>query len=217
MIVADLVAAVKEDGQFDADEPQVLRWLSVRHRQMCARSRCYRKTLDLGVITAGQAAYAVPPEVVEVLQVTVGGLVYGNARHSDYAQGARGFIWLGGEGGIAGREDTAEGVQQLEIFPAPAAGSEPTPGTAHISAYAAVQPPNLVVGTDATVKIPDDYQDALVSGAIATGLLRVESRQDLAAPHEQIFSTGCSELLRATNRRFRGAGPARVRILGVNA
>lgn len=215
--VAGLVAGVLEDGQFDATPAQALKWLNTRHRQMCARARCYRQMLSLGATVEGQLGYPVPPRVVEVLQVTVGGMVYGAARHTDFAEGERGWIWLGGgEGGIAGREDAASGQQMLRLYPAPLAGRAPEPGE-DVELYAAVQPPALVVGSDATLVVPDDYLDALVSGAIATGMLRVEARQDLAAPHEQIFTTGCEELLRATNRRYRGAGPARIRLLGVNA
>lgn len=215
--VAQLVASVLEDGQFDASEAQALRWLNTRHRQLCARTRCYRRVLDLGATVGGKSAYALPAGVVEILQVNIGGLPYGASRHSDFAEGERGYIWLGGgEGGIAGRDDSESGQQLLRIFPAPQVALTPEPGS-EITVYAAMQPPPLVVGQDSTIKVPDDYFDALVSGAIATGMLRVETREDLAAPHEQIFTTAVGELLRATNRKYRGAGPARVRILGINA
>lgn len=215
--VLELVEAVLEDGQFDATQAQVLRWLNTRHKQIVVRARSFRKQLSLGKTVAGQASYVLPAGIVEILQVTVGGYVYGQARHNDFAEGELGYIWLGGGmGGIAGRDDTAAGEPQLRIFPAPKAGLSPEPG-GDISVYAAVEPPQLVVGEDASIKIPDEYTDALVSGAIATGMLRVESRPDLAAQHEAIFEKGCGELLRVVNRRFRGTGPARIRVMGVNA
>lgn len=215
--VAELVEAVLEDGQFDATQAQVLRWLNVRHKQMIARTRSFRKQLSLGNTVAGQSNYALPAGIVEILQVTVGGYVYGQARHNDFAEGELGYIWLGGGmGGIAGRDDTAAGDQQLRIFPAPKGGLSPEPG-GPISVYAAVEPPQLVVGEDGSIKIPDEYVDALVSGAIATGMLRVEARPDLAQQHEELFEKGCGELLRVVNRRFRGTGPARIRIAGINA
>src|SRR2546430_8591224 len=74
--VAELVSAVTDDGALDASEGQILRWLNTRHVQMCVRSRCFRRTLGLGNTVAGQANYALPPEVVEILQVTVGGYGY---------------------------------------------------------------------------------------------------------------------------------------------
>lgn len=214
--VAQLVEQVLTEGQFDATNPQVLRWLSVRQRQMCRRSKCYRKTLSIGPTVNGQASYTLPAEVVEILQVTVGGIVYGHMRHTDPPEGAKGWIWLGGEGGVAGREDDASGAQQLRIYPAPATGSSPEPGQT-LELWAVVRPPDLVEGTESTLVIPGEYMDALVSGAIATGLLRTENRPDLASTFEQVFDTGCSELLQQSNRRFRGTGPAQIRVAGINA
>lgn len=212
-VVAELLAGVQEDANMDVKEAQALRWLTGRQRQMCAVAGCYRKTLDLGPVVAGQSTYALDPGIVEILQVTVGELVYGDARHADYAMGERGWLWLTGEGGIAGREDSAAGAQELRLFPVPSEGSEPTPGEAHLSLYCKVEAPAIVVGDDSTVVIPSDYYDALVSGAIATGMLRDETLAGLAQPHEQIFQAEVHRLLIATNRKFRGAGPARVRLL----
>lgn len=216
MTVAELVQQVLEDGQFDATSAQALRWLNVRHKQMCARARNYRKALNLGPTVAGQDVYSIPAAVVEILQVTVGSYVYGAARHTDFAEGATGYLWLGGIGGIAGRDDTASGEPVLKLFPIPTSGAVPEAGAA-LTVLAAVTPPELAEGDDTTLKIPAEYTDALVAGAIATGLRRMEHRADLATTHEQIFTEGCTELLRATNRRFRGSGPALIRVQGLNA
>jgi hypothetical protein len=214
--VAELVAAVLEDGEFDATEAQVLRWLNTRHKQMCARSGCYRKTVNLGPLVAGQVLYAVPAEVLEILEVRVGDYVYGKARHNDFAEGEQGWVWLSGPGGIAGRDDDEEGQQHLRIFPAPKSGVLPELGT-DVVVYGKCQPPQLILGEDENIKITDDYVDALVSGAIATGMLRVESRPDLASTHEALFDAACSELRIATNKKFRGSGPAQIRVVGYNA
>lgn len=214
--VAELVAAVIEDGQFDATEAQVLRWLTVRQRQMCARAGSYRKAITLGTTTVGVDSYAVPAEVVEILQLTVGGYVYGVARHQDFARGERGWLLLSGEGGVAGRDDTAGGEQRLKLFPTPAEGTSPEPG-AEVVAYCVCLPPDIATGQDATIVIPGDYVDALVAGAISTGMLRSEDRVDLASANEQIFQGGCRELIRATNRRYRGSEPPTLRVVGINA
>ncbi len=215
--IAGLVEAVKEDGQFDASEAQVLRWLDERHRRMVAESKCYRQQLEIGKLVSGQALYVVPPTIIEIMQVTVGGYVYGAARHSDFAEGELGYIWLGGTGGIAGRDDSGSGESLLRIFPAPSStGGTPAVGSA-IMVYAAMQPPPLQAGQDSAIKVGDDYLSALVSGAIATGMLRMESRPDLAQPHETVFADGVAKLVRATNRRYRGTGPALIRVVGVNA
>lgn len=213
--VADLIAGVKEDSNLDVSEPQVLRWLQGRYDQLCERAEFYRKTFDLGAVQPETQEYAVPAGVVEILEVRVGDLVYGDARHGDFARGERAWLWLTGEGGIAGREDTEAGVQMLRLFPVPAAASEPN--APHLFLYAIADPPTLSTTDDSTLVTPRAYDDALVSGAVATGLLRDESLAGMAAPHEQIFSTACGELLRATRRRFRGDGPVMARVVGYNA
>jgi len=214
--VAQLVAQVLEEGQFDASPTQALRWLTVRQRQLCRRSKWYRKTLSVGPTVSGQATYTVPAEVVEILMVEVDGYVYGHLRHRDPADGSKGWIWLGGVGGIAGRQDTSGGEQQLLLFPTPLPGARVEPGKT-INVWAVCRPPDLVEGQDATLVIPGEYMDALVSGAIATAMTRTEDRPDLAANHEQIFQAACGELTQQSNRRFRGVGPAQIRLTGVNA
>lgn len=217
LTVEQLVNGVLEDGQMDLSQEQALRMLNARHRKMVARARAYRQMLNIGNTAAGVSSYPLPAGIVEILQVTVGGYVYGQARHNDFAEGELGYVWLGGGmGGIAGREDTAAGVAQLRIFPAPKAGESPGPG-AEISVYAAVEPGVLSIGADANIAIPDEFEDQLVAGALATAFLRIESRPDLAAQHEAVFEEGCQELLRVVNRKFRGSGPARIRIVGINA
>lgn len=67
------------------------------------------------------------------------------------------------------------------------------------------------------LKVPPEFYDALVNGAIATLMMRVESRADLAAPFEAAFTAACGELLRQSNKRFRGIGPSQIRVAGVNA
>lgn len=213
--VASLVANVLAEGNFDATEAQALQWLSRRQRQMCARSRCYRKKLSIGPTVSEQQDYAVPAEVVEIREVLVNGLTYGTGRHVDLAQGAQGWLWLDGlawnGGGIAMRDDDAEGTRKIALFPTP------TEAGLEVVLIAVCLPPDLAVGQDTTIKVPLDFMDALVAGAIATGLRRIESRPDLAVPFETEFTNGCSELMMQTNRRFRGAGAAQIRVQGLNA
>lgn len=214
-VIADMISAVTEDGQFDATETQVLRWLNERHRSMVSTCRCYRKTIDLGPTIEGQSEYELPDGLVEILQVTVGGQVWGTARHQDAASSAAGFLWLSGPGGVAGRDDDEAGVQQLQLVPGVGAGGTAAGG--ELVVYAAMLPPDLVSGDDSRLKVPVEYAPAIVSGAIATGNLRVESRSDLAAPLEQIFQTAVAALKRDTEVRFAGSATPQIRLLNVNA
>lgn len=211
--VAELVEAVLEEGSFDTSEDRVLKWLSRRQRLMCSRSRCYRKKLELGPTVAGQQAYAVPAEALEIREVQVAGVLWGAGRHSDLPQGAQGWLWLERllGSGITTREDSSAGDSLLALYPIPSEAG------LTITAYTVCEPPDLKAGDDTTLVVPPTMDEALINAAMATGLLRLEARPDLAAPLEAAFGASCEELARSTARRFRGTGPAQIRVVGFNA
>lgn len=209
--VSDLLTAVKSEASFDVADAVALGWLNRRHKVMVRRSRCYRYTASLGSTVANQRDYAIPAGLVESYEVDVGGLVYGKAKHTDLANGAQGYIVLSGDGGIFGAEESATGDLEVALFPTPS-----TSGDA-ITMRAAWLPPDLSTSDNTTLKIPSSYNDALIAGAVATGLRRVEHRPDLAQPHEQEFADACEELRREVSRRYRGSGPAQIRVIGLNA
>lgn len=209
--VQQLVDDVRVEGAFDVTPEQALRWLTRRHRKMVARARCYRKTVSIGPTVADQRDYALPEGVVQLFELTVDGVTYGNGRHADLAQGAQGYLLLSDSGGVVVAEEDEAGASEVALYPTPTtAGSE-------VLVRATFLPPDLDVADDSTLKIPGDFTDALVAGAIATGLRRVEHRSDLAQPHEQEFADACEELRRQVNRRYRGPGPAQIRVVGYNA
>lgn len=207
--VQQLVDDVLLEGVFDATSAQALRWLTRRHRKMVARSRCYRYEASLGGTVAAQGEYALPAGLVEVDEVTVGGDAYGKANHVDAGRIAAGRMFILGSGGLfSGGEDTVGG-QTVTLSPVPTDNDLP------IVLRGSFLPPDLQTADDSTLKIPADFTDALVSGAIATGLSRTENRPDLAQYHEQTFADACEELRRQVNRRYRGSGPATIRVQGL--
>ncbi len=214
--VKSLVERVLEDGGFDAPESKALGWLTERQRLMCSRSGCYRRTASIGPTVAGQRDYALPSDVVQLLEVLIEGLPYEPGRSSDLAAGTRGWLMLLGEGGLAVRDDTESGQTMLAIYPTPQVGVAPEPG-ASVEVRAVCRPPDLVIGEDSTLKVPGEYTAGLVSGAIATGLTRLEKRADLATPFLTEFEAACAELERQTNAEFLQTGPAEIRIAGFNA
>jgi len=220
--VASLVASILQEAVFDASETQAVKWLNARHRLMCGRTRCFRKRLELGTTIGGQQSYPLPLEVLEIHEVLVEssedsgslGVPYGAGLHSDLAQGGLGYLWLGGiyqwaGGGIYARDDSLGGEDLLALFPVPEEDGRA------ITLTAVCRPPDLEPGGN--VVTPPEFDDALVEGAIATGLRRLENRPDLAQPKDAIFDEACQELLGIVNRRYRGSGPATIRIRGVNA
>lgn len=211
-IVQGLVDDVLDETFDESQRERALRWLTRRHSQMCARSGCFRKALSLGNTAAGVSDYPLEQQVIEILEVTVGGYVYGQARHEDIANSTLGRLWLsGGVGGVATRTDSAAGAESISLIPAPTAGTAPEPGSA-ISVLAVCYPPALQLNDDTTLKIPQDYYEALIAGAKATGLLNVEHRGDQAGPHEQIFAAACKELEGHVNRKYHGTGPTMIRL-----
>lgn len=226
--VATLVSVILEEGNFDATPAMALRWLDQRHKLICSRSKCFRRRLPIaGGTVAGTRGYPIPAEVVEIREVTVQGsasvggspVPYGAGRTTDLAAGALGFIWLGGQyvgvgGGIYVRDESNAGQDLLALYPTPSES-----GLA-IELLAVCRPPALENGGEgagATLVTPVEFDDALVAGAISTGLSRIESREDLAAGGESKFAAACEELTRQVNKRMRGAGAAQIRVIGYNA
>jgi len=207
--VQGLIDSVKSEAQFDVTDPQALTWLDRRHKTMVLRARALRKTTSL-VTVANQRDYALPADIVEIMEVNVDGLPYGRATHTDLSYGAQGWVALSGIGGVVASEEDSSGGPEIALYPTP------TQAGLSVLVRGVWRPSSLAVGNDATLIVPDEYQDALISGAIATGLKRQEYRPDLAQGFEQEFDNACEEFRRRTARRYRGGGPATIRIQGVN-
>jgi len=209
--VQSLIDQVKTEAQFDVTDAQALAWLDRRQKKMAVRARAYRKTATIaGGTVANQRDYPLPSDLVEVLEVTVGGLPYGRATHADLSYGAQGWVELSGIGGVVSSEEDSSGGPEIALYPTPTTAAQA------ILVRGIFRPASLVVGTDSTIVVPDEYLDSLVSGAIATGLSRQENRPDLAQGFEQDYENACEEWRRQVRRRYRGAGPTPIRIQGVN-
>lgn len=214
-LVDELVATVTEQGNFDVPPAWVLGWLDNRHKLICARTKCFRKKLTLTTVAA-QVSYVLPAEVQEILAVSVAspsagglGVPYAAGRPGDLPAGALGFVWLQGVfvsrgGGIFIRDESAEGVDELALYPTPSEDG------LSIMVTTICRPAKLALGD--SLKTPPEFDDALVAGAIATGLERTEGRAELAATSEQKFTVGCEELERQVRRRFKGEGAAQIRV-----
>lgn len=208
VVIPELVAGVLTQGGIDTDEPTALGWLSSRQGLMCVRARNFRKKVTIGPTVADLGQYAVPKEVAEILEVQVNGLVYGTGRHEDVAHSLEHRLWIWGPGGVTAGDYDAGGADLLSLIPAP---SEPDQA---IELFAACRPGPIVAGDDSTVRIPAEFYDSLIDGAIALGLQRLESRGDIAREYQERFDAGCRDLRKQTNARYRGVGPAQIRVQG---
>lgn len=212
-VIAGFVRSIIKETGIDASELEALKWLSSAHGLMCVRSKSLRRRLSLGNTVEGQTDYPVPPEVVEILEVTVGGVPYGSGRHTDIANMGQGWLWLSGPGGLSVGDYDAAGAAFVSLV---TQGATIAAGEA-VEIYAICRPAPLVVGTDSLVRVPEEFWPAIIDGALATGYKRTDGRFDLAGPHEEAFGAACVELERQTVRRLRGVGPRQARISGINA
>jgi hypothetical protein len=208
--VQGLIDSVKNEGSFDVTDAQALAWLNRRHERMIIRARAYRKTTTLTTV-ASQRDYTLPADMVEVLEVAVDGTPYGRAHHTDLLYGSQGWVQLSGIGGVVASEESTTGGPEIALYPTP------TQGGLSVTVRGTFRPADLSTSDNSTLVVPSEYIDALISGAIATGLKRVENRPDLAQAHEQDYEAACEEFRRQIARRYRGSGPTPIRIQGVNA
>lgn len=207
--VATLVTAVKSEASFDVTDAVAQAWLNRRYKQMVVRARALRYTTTI-VTVASQRDYALPSGLVEIDEVSVNGLIYGQGAHRDLANGALGYLILGGVGGLVTSEESLTGDPEIALYPTP------TQAGLTIAVRGIWEPSDLTSGGTVS-PVPVEFTDSLIAGAVATGLRRTLHRPDLAQPHEQEFSEGCEEWRRQVARRYRGSGPVQIRVVGINA
>jgi hypothetical protein len=205
--VSDIVTEIISQGSFDATSADVVKWLNRRHKEMVCEARGYRKALTVGTTTANLQEYNLPVGVVELYDVTVGGLPYGKGRRSDIADSAQGWLWLSGPGGEVVESASASAVTTLALIPAPLTSGDT------IAAFAAVSPPDLLIDNSVPFVVDGDFIEGLMAGVFATALNRPnEGRPDLAATQQAIFEDAKAKYSRRVTRRMRGPGPSRIRV-----
>lgn len=211
--VQGLIDDVVNESGVDATQPMVLRDLNRRWSQMLSDAKAYRKQVTVGTTTAGTAFYAV--SALEVYYFAVDGAPYGKARRQDiYGYSLGTLIWVGLDQGLVVADADATGIKGVTLIP------EPTETGLSITMFAAVEPPELTADaagdTLLTANLERDLMGPLTDGVMSDRYRR-EHRWDLAATAEASYAGGVDKLRRRANRRFRGSGPAQVRILGINA
>lgn len=208
--VANLVAEIQR--AVHVDDTRGLTLLNRAYRAMVVRARSYRRTINVGPTAANVRDYALPPAtpIVELFEVQVGGRVYGNAWHRDIAQYAGGYLVLSDDGGVIAPEEDVTGAPEIALIPTPS-----TAGLA-IDVRAAWTPPELVLGDPASaIRVDHDLQGKMLRGAIADELEIIgEGDPALAAV---TFEAACKEFDARTRRKYRGPGPAQIRVVGYNA
>lgn len=201
MTLAQLVAAVRE--QHDASQAQVERWANERYRRMVAESRWRLVERPVGVTVAGQAAYPVEAEMLQLERLFVDGLEFGRVGVEDMIAVRAGRGRLEGGPGVFCASADVDGVPAVQVFPTPAVAG------LSVSALMVFEPVDL--GQDDSPVFPSHLHSHWEDGVIADAYVKLDGRWDLAQAHEQRFQQGIAALMALKVSRIgRGAVQAQL-------
>ena len=205
--VDDIVAAIQGAG--DYDQADVLRRVNQAHDKALTGSKWARATLDMGPTVPGTAFYALPARIIEPLFFSLNGVPTGKGAHADVYGYSAGVLSWSTTGSLLVSDADASGVAGVTVIPEPTAALE-------LLVYGSVlgAAPLAVGGTPLT---PSDFDEQLENYALALCRERDDDRQDSASGFRSLFEAEVEMLRRRAKRRDRGAGPAQIRVVGVNA
>lgn len=215
-----MVTAVLTQGGFDStssatSQAVALSWLEARYQEMCAESGYTQAIRELGPTVVDQDEYALPESVTRVVGLRVGtSRPWTPVKLDDLWALSAGTARL--EGGMIGAfaetwsEETADaGTEKVKLYPAP------TEAALDVLAICVVSPPALSLSANTAPRVPTDFHEYIVDGAIAMGLRRDDSREDEAAPYEARFKDATGRLGMRRRKRV-GRGPIQGRVASVH-
>lgn len=183
--------------------------LNQRHKEIVAAARALRERLTVGSTTAGVSDYAIAPEVVEVMTVSVDGKPYDKVDHDTMDDLLSGISWIpyspSSNNAVFTDAYTSSGTGEISLYPAP------TSDGLTITARAAVLPPDLVED-DQYPSLPPDFHEDLIDAVLATTFLRDDERIQEAQALEARWQGRIAELRRRLGDRI-GSGPVQIRIV----
>lgn len=213
--VSAVVSEILAQGSFDLTSTEALRILNRRHKEMNRRARINRNSVaaTYSGATGSSGVYRSTAALVELLQIQVGNSTdWSHTRRADVGAMIEGTLVLSGPGGVF--VEFGVGLPDLTawlLYPDPGAA-------AVVTIYGVYEPSDLLINDTVPFVCDPDMVEGLMAGVFATALARPgEARPDLAAQQEQIFQAACDEQKRIVDRRYRGRGPATIRLHGLVA
>ena len=203
LTLAEMRTQVKVQGGFDVSDAVVDGWINERYKQLVARSGWYTATVSMGNTSAGVYKYPIDPDVVDLHALSVGGVPYDRVGHADLWRVRGGTARLQGYGGVFAPEFLADGSAAIAIHP------EPT-GANAIEALVSSLPGNLSADAD-VARVPADFHEHIVEGAIGIGLARIDERLGEADRFEARFNEAV-DLLRSRKNSRIGSGAVSLRV-----
>lgn len=190
----DLIVQVR--AQIAVDPDTAWAWLLDRSRVLNAETAWLflEGALDAPMDPDGRY-YQLPDDLVWLEAVIVGGLPY--QRSTLHAMDAR---WTGDTGNASGIYASGQGSDELQIHP-------PNPADVVIR-Y--VQ--DVADDRTAAPPFPTDFDGALIDGAVAVGLARMDERFDSASYFDAKFGSAI-ERLKRRRHALAGRGATAIRIV----
>ena len=170
---------------------------------MNAESQWLTKTTDLPVASETRYLDAIS-NAVSLDALIVGASPYerSSAHKLDALYEDTGTWWPGGGLYADGAQEGSDAPGAIQVFPPVAAGQ-----TVHLRYVADIPDPE----TNPEIPFPDEFAQALVDGAIATGLARMDERFDSAGYFEARFVDSVGRLRRRRHGRV-GRGYSAIRV-----
>jgi hypothetical protein len=189
-------------------EPEARGWALDAARRLNARAEFLIAFGEIGTTVAGQSDYEIGPLVVELQTVSVSGTKYTRVTTGELADLRTGDARvIDGPGKVFAPTWDLTGDAGVSVWPTPTATGQSITGRAVIRV-----PTPEDWATDDPL-LPEDFDDAIIHGAIAIGLARKDERLDDAQWHEDRFLAAIPELRRRQHSR-QGRGPVRIRVMG---
>lgn len=198
---------------FDVTQPRAVDVANERLADMVTRSTALRAVISLGTTVANQASYALAANVAKILEITVpytagSAIYYGVATLEDLWAVAAGTSEITGNVvAIEADSDATMTTDNFRLYPAPSEAGKA------ISGLVALRPAALTYSSATALPIPVDQHNALLAGAKAD-LFDEEGRQDEAAKNDVKFENGIKRLEASVNKRGKGSGGTRMRVVG---
>jgi hypothetical protein len=193
---ADLIVEVR--AQIDASDDVIYGWLLDRSRVLNAEASWLLKTAPV-VADGVSRAYPLPPDCVWVEAVTLGMAPYQrstmHALDGWYATGQQPPFGLYADGA----DDAGQPLLQI------------CPDTA--GAFTVRYVGDVVDDRTLPAPFPADFDAALVEGAIAIGLARMDERFDSAGYFDERFVNAIARLKRRRHGHI-GRGATKIRVFG---
>lgn len=200
-----LVSRLQAQSAISSAEAQAR--INQAYRRMAAESYAIREKVAIGDTVVGTSVYDIPADVVQIISLRVNGLRYERKSSEEIDDLAESEAYVVGyPARFYSPEFTSSGTSQVYIWPSPTT-------VVPITARAAVLPADMTDTTEGGEypKLPIDFHEDLVDGALATVLLRDDERLSDSFALEDRFQQRIAELRGRVTSRV-GGGVARIKL-----